>query len=90
MLFRVVNERGLEEIRDFLGRRHKLGRDHFDDEMIRAWASDAEFQLGEGNPPIIEIRSFDGEDNTDFLNELATLLRNPSLDEENENDDIKE
>ena len=59
MLFHVVNERGLEEIRDFLGRRHKLGRDHFDDEMIRAWASDAEFQLGEGNPPIIEIRSFD-------------------------------
>lgn len=29
----------------------------------------------------IEIRSFDSEDNTDFLNELATLLRNPTEDD---------
>lgn len=35
----------------------------------------------------IEIRSFDGDDNTDFLNELATLLRNPSLDVNEENAD---
>ena len=27
--------------------------------MIRAWAQDAEFQLGEGNQASIEIRAFD-------------------------------
>lgn len=27
--------------------------------MLQAWAADAEFQLREGNPPSIEIRSLD-------------------------------
>ncbi len=55
----TVNSTGMQEIRQFLADKHKLGGDHFDESMIRAWAADAEFQLGEGNPASIEIRSFD-------------------------------
>ena len=54
-----VNEKGLAEIQAFLAARHKLGGDHFDRSMLQAWAQDAEFQLGEGNPASIEIRSFE-------------------------------
>lgn len=54
-----INEIGKQEIKQFLADNHKLGGDHFDDEMINAWAADAEFQLSEGNPATIEIRSFD-------------------------------
>lgn len=54
-----VNATGLEEIKKFLADNHKLGGEHFDDSMLRAWARDAEFQLGEGNSASIEIRSCD-------------------------------
>ena len=54
-----VNAAGLAEIHDFLGRAHKLGRDHFTPAMLRAWADAAEFQLGEGNPARIEVRAHD-------------------------------
>lgn len=55
----IVNEKGLAEIQAFLAGKHKLGGDHFDRSMLQAWAQDAEFQLGEGNPASVEIRSFD-------------------------------
>lgn len=55
----TVNSKGLQEIHRFLAENHKKGGDHFDEEMLRAWAQDAEFQLGEGNPASIEIRSWD-------------------------------
>ena len=54
-----VNATGLEEIKKFLSDNNKLGGEHFDDSMLRAWARDAEFQLSEGNPASIEIRSWD-------------------------------
>jgi hypothetical protein len=53
----TVNENGMQQISEFLAANHKQGS--FSDEQIRAWAADAEFQLGEGNPPSIEIRSSD-------------------------------
>jgi len=53
----TVNEAGLAEIKDFLSKKHKMGGDHFTLEMLHAWASEAEFQLGEGNPASIEIGS---------------------------------
>lgn len=53
----TVNETGLAEIHKFLANHDKLGGDHFDDSMLRAWARNAEFQLGEGNSASIEIRS---------------------------------
>ncbi len=56
---RTVNQTGLNEIAEFLGTHHKLGRDHFSDDMLRAWAADAEFQLAEGNDASIEIKSWD-------------------------------
>ena len=56
---RTINAQGLAEIHAFLGQAHKLGRDHFTADMLRAWAADAEFQMSEGNSPTIEIRSFD-------------------------------
>lgn len=55
----TVNELGLSEIKEFLSRHHIKGGDHFSRDMLHAWASDAEFQLAEGNPPTIEIRSWD-------------------------------
>lgn len=58
MKIKQVNEKGLAEIQAFLAEKHKLGGDHFDRSMLQAWAQDAEFQLGEGNPASIEIRSF--------------------------------
>ena len=56
---KTINSIGIAEIHAFLTARHKLGGNHFTPDMLRAWAEDAEFQLGEGNPASIEIRSFD-------------------------------
>lgn len=56
-----VNEIGLEEIKEFLAGHHRLGGDHFDRAMLQAWASDAEFQMGEGNTASIEILSWDAK-----------------------------
>lgn len=53
-----VNSQGIEEIRLFLVENHKKG-DCFTDDMLHAWASDAEFQLSEGNPACIEIKARD-------------------------------
>jgi hypothetical protein len=57
--FQFINDAGLDEIHAFLAEHHKLGGEHFNRALLRAWAADAEFQLGEGNGPSIEIRSFD-------------------------------
>ena len=54
-----INAHGLNEIHAFLAANHKRGGDHFTPSMLRAWASEAEFQLGEGNPPTIELKSYD-------------------------------
>ena len=40
-----INENGLQQIAAALGEYHKLGRDHFTQEMLRAWAADAEDHL---------------------------------------------
>lgn len=55
----TVNENGLNQIHQFLAEHHNKGGDHFDKSMLLAWAADAEFQLAEGNPASIEIRSYD-------------------------------
>lgn len=55
-----------------------------------AGAFDIDFldkKLDYAEKKFIEIRSFDSEDNADFLNELASLLRNPSLMNGLEEDD---
>jgi hypothetical protein len=54
-----VNAQGKKEILNFLAKNHKKGGDHFTDEMLNAWAAEAEFQLSEGNPASIEIKSFE-------------------------------
>jgi hypothetical protein len=54
----TINENGLAQIRQFLKTHHKRG-DIFDLVMLGAWASDAEFQLIEGNGATIEIRQWD-------------------------------
>jgi len=38
----IVNENGLKAIHKFLSENHKLGGEHFDDDMILAWAAEAE------------------------------------------------
>lgn len=55
---RTVNDQGMREIREFLAANHKLGA-NFTPDMIAAWASDADFQLAEGNPAAIEIPARD-------------------------------
>ena len=55
----TVNETGLAEIKEFLSQSHKKGGDHFTREMLSTWASEAEFQVGEGNPPTIELHARD-------------------------------
>ena len=55
----TVNEQGLNEIKEFLAANHKKGGDHFNREMLEAWAQEAEFQLGEGNPASIEIKAYE-------------------------------
>lgn len=62
---RTVNPVGIREIGEFLGVRFKKavnsgkGAGDFDSSMLAAWAADAEFQLDEGNPPVIEIKHWD-------------------------------
>ncbi len=51
----AVNERGLEEIKQFLAQNHKKGGAHFTRARLLAWAGSAEFQVSQGNPPCIEI-----------------------------------
>jgi len=55
----TINTAGLAEIHAFLAANHKKGGGHFTPDMLRAWAEDAEIQLGGGNPPTIEIKSWD-------------------------------
>lgn len=52
----IINEIGMELIRAWLTERMKNGHNLGNAEIL-AWARDAEFQLGEGNPPSIELRA---------------------------------
>ena len=53
MHYYTINQTGVDEIKGFLSAAHKPH--FFDQNMLNAWASAAEFQLGEGNPASIEI-----------------------------------
>lgn len=60
----TVNAIGLSQIAGWLGYNHKRAVMHgqaafFSEDMLRAWAADAEFQMGEGNPPSIELKACD-------------------------------
>jgi hypothetical protein len=56
---KTVNANGLKEIHQFLAANPKLGGAHFDQSMLCAWASDAEFSFAEGNYATIELKSWD-------------------------------
>lgn len=56
---KTVNESGLKEIHEFLKKNLKGGAEWFGKEELHAWAEQADFQIGEGNPPTIEIKSWD-------------------------------
>jgi hypothetical protein len=51
-----VNAKGLAQISEFL-KENAVGAEKFADnqECLHAWARDAEYQLGEGNPAEIEL-----------------------------------
>lgn len=56
----TVNANGIAQIAEFLRKNHKKGEVIADNaDILSSWVADAEFQLGEGNPASIEIRSFD-------------------------------
>jgi len=54
-----VNDKGIKEIKQFLSNNHKLGGAHFTQEMLYAWAANAEFQLEQGNTPTIELNAWE-------------------------------
>lgn len=58
-IIKTVNATGLAEIAAFLADNHKLSGKHFTPDMLRAWAADAEFSLGEGNGAVIELAARD-------------------------------
>lgn len=53
-----VNEKGLNEIKEFLASNHKLGA-NFTRDMLHAWAAEAETNADDGNLPTIEIKPWD-------------------------------
>lgn len=57
--FKSVNEQGLKEIERVLNRYHKLvkahGEGYFSYAQLCAWADSVDFQLSEGNAPVLEI-----------------------------------
>lgn len=58
-----INPQGLAEIESFLNKHHKQAP--FTPAQISAWATDAEFQLAEGNEAMVSISSkntFSGEE----------------------------
>lgn len=56
-----INENGLKQIAEALGRHHKMGREHFHEAMLRSWAQEAEEHHNSGNGCYIEICSFDSK-----------------------------
>jgi len=55
---KYINSQGIEEIYNFLIERSKIDQDQLTPSMLQAWAQDAEFQLNDGNPPCIELKSW--------------------------------
>lgn len=53
---KTVNAKGLEEIRAFLEESSNIKNPGAD--QLAAFAEDAEFQMGEGNTPTIELRPY--------------------------------
>ncbi len=55
----TVNEKGINEIKEFLANHHKKYQGEIYREQLNAWVREAEFQISEGNPASIEIKSWD-------------------------------
>lgn len=88
----TINAAGLEEIRAFLVANHKRGEELYAEDlpmvtdMLRAWAKDAEFQLAEGNPATIELKSFDSVHGyTQEFTVSAAGIDSEEFDDEEEN-----
>lgn len=54
-----VNYNGIEQIANLLGEKHKLGKDHFTDSMLLAWAEEVDDSLADRNGACFEIRAWD-------------------------------
>jgi hypothetical protein len=78
---KTVNDTGMAEIKQFLAAHHKNGA-NFGDAEIHAWASDAEFQAGEGNPPSIEVISWDSVSGCT----IEYTISDAGIDETNDHD----
>lgn len=55
----TINKIGIIEIADFLAKNHMRGENFFTQDMLKAWAHDAEISLEDGNGATIEIKSLD-------------------------------
>ncbi|AXW09996.1 hypothetical protein CJO90_05655 [Ralstonia solanacearum] len=59
MRIAFLNANGVNQIAEALGKYHRLGRDHFTDSMLCAWANEAEAHFAAGNGCHVEISRFD-------------------------------
>lgn len=57
-----INKIGIQEIADFLAKHHMRGANYFTQDMLKAWAFEAEICLADGKPATIEIKSLDATD----------------------------
>lgn len=78
-----INANGLNQIAEALGQYHKLGRDHFTQSMLNAWASDAEDHFNGGNGCYFEIRSCDSSSGAP----VAVTITSEGYDVEEVNDE---
>lgn len=58
----TINKSGIQDIADFLAKNHMRGANYFTQDMLKAWAFDAEVALADGKPATIEIKSLDSID----------------------------
>lgn len=52
-----INEKGLRHLADWINATANEDHRHTDPRNLDAWANEAEFSMGEGNPPIVEMQA---------------------------------
>jgi hypothetical protein len=67
-----INSTGINHIRQFLADNHKLGGDHFDDDMLAAWAADVERNYDEQGEAEFEIRGMDSASGNPVICRLSS------------------
>jgi len=69
MIVKVINDNGLEQIKAFLIKHHASGGTDLERHILESWGYDAEYEMSNGRPPCIHLRSWEAIDGCarDFL-----------------------